>query len=85
MADFGYAIAVFGRSAMVIPFDRHFKRRKSQEQYRCELVEKILSHHRAEPNSETEDSMYIEHVKEGFPIEILENIIQRLEPRAGAQ
>lgn len=70
---------------MVIPFDRHFKRRKSQEQYRCELVEKILSHHRAEPNSETEDSMYIEHVKEGFPVEILENIIQRLEQRAGAQ
>ncbi|MBC7531446.1 MAG: hypothetical protein H7318_07695 [Oligoflexus sp.] len=70
---------------MVIPFDRHFKRRKSQEQYRRELVEKILSHHRAEPKGETEDSMYIEHVKEGFPVEILENIIQRLEQKAGAQ
>lgn len=69
---------------MVIPFDRHFKRRKSQEQYRRELVERILSHHR-QPNGEPEDSMYIEHVKDGFPIEILENIIQRLEQRAGAQ
>jgi len=32
---------------------------------------------------ESEGSMYIEHVKDGFPIEILENIVDKLERRAG--
>ncbi len=70
---------------MVISFDRHFKKRLQQEQYRRELVERILSHHKADPDGEPEGSMYIEHVKDGFPIDILENIVQRLEQRAGGQ
>lgn len=68
---------------MVIPFDRHFKKRKQREQYRLDLVERILSHHRQNPLGESEGSMYIEHVKDGFPIEILENIVDKLERRAG--
>lgn len=70
---------------MVIPFDRHLKRRKQQEQYRKELVDRILSHHRSSPDGEAENDGYLEHVKEGFPIEILENIVQKLEQRAGGQ
>jgi len=68
---------------MVIPFDRHFKKRKQREQYRLDLVERILSHHGQNPLGESEGSMYIEHVKDGFPIEILENIVDKLERRAG--
>ena len=70
---------------MVIPFDRHFKRRKQQEQYLKELVDRILTHHREHPTGESDGSMYIEHVKAGFPIDILENIVQKLEPRAGGE
>ncbi|RYZ58519.1 MAG: hypothetical protein EOP07_06765 [Proteobacteria bacterium] len=70
---------------MIIPFDRHLKRRKQQEQYRQELVDRILSHHRSSPDAEVDKDGYLEHVKEGFPIEILENIVQKLEQRAGGQ
>jgi hypothetical protein len=70
---------------MVIPFDRHLKRRKQQEQYRQELVDRILSHHRMSSDADPQSDGYIEHVKEGFPIEILENIVQKLEQRAGGQ
>ncbi|MBC7661073.1 MAG: hypothetical protein H7249_15350 [Chitinophagaceae bacterium] len=68
---------------MVIPFDRHFKRRQDQEQYRRDLVDRILAHYRQDPKENAEGSMYIEHVKQGFPVEILENIVQKLEQRAG--
>ncbi len=70
---------------MVIPFDRHFKKRKQREQYRLDLVERILSHYRDDPSGQPDGSMYIEHVKAGFPIEILENIVEKLERRAGGE
>ena len=64
---------------MVIPFDRYLSRRVQKEDYRKELVAKILAHHRASPNGEREDSMYLDHVRSGFPIDVLEGIVQKLE------
>lgn len=62
---------------MVIPFDRHLRRKREREEYRLELIDRIVSYHRAQ-GYDSEDS-YLEHVRTGFPIEILENIIEKLE------
>ncbi len=70
---------------MVIRFERYLSRRLQKEQYRKELVERILSYHRTSPDGEKEDSMYLQHVKSGFPIDVLESIVQKLEQRAGGQ
>ncbi|RZA12409.1 MAG: hypothetical protein EOP10_31450 [Proteobacteria bacterium] len=67
---------------MVIPFDRHLKRKLEREQYRRELVERIVSHHKAHGYDPSDT--YLEHVKVGFPIEILENIVQKLEQEQAA-
>lgn len=62
---------------MVIPFDRHLKRKQEREEYRRELIDRIVNYHQAH-GYDPSDS-YLEHVRTGFPIEILENIVQKLE------
>lgn len=72
---------------MVIRFEKYLSRRLQREEYRKALVERILAFHRNSPNGEKEDSMYLQHVRSGFPIDVLESIVQKIEQeqRAGGQ
>lgn len=63
---------------MVISFERVKASRDARQEYRQKLVDKILSHYDSkEDKSDTE--YYLEHIKSGFPIHILEGIAERLE------
>ncbi len=68
---------------MVISFERHLKRKQEKEAYRLELIAKIVERHAA-LGQELSDS-YLEHLKLGFPIEILESIVQKLDQDQAAQ
>ena len=67
---------------MVVDFQVHLNRRRQRSSYRAELVEKILAYHLRDPEGEKDGSLYLEHVKNGFPVHILENILERLEQKA---
>jgi hypothetical protein len=62
---------------MIIRFDRYLTRKRDREEYRRELVERIVNHHKAQGYDP--DDSYLEHVKAGFPVEILENIVQKID------
>ncbi len=70
---------------MLLDFQSHFDRRRQRSSYRAELVEKILAYNSQDPEGEREGSLYLEHVKNGFPVHILENILQRLERKVSNQ
>ncbi|SMF56274.1 hypothetical protein [Pseudobacteriovorax antillogorgiicola] len=66
---------------MVLNF-QDFKKRKAEKQsYRDSLVNKIVDHY-SEENLEKDNSFYLEHVRTGFPIHVLEGILERLEENA---
>ena len=68
---------------MVINF-QDFKQRKTEKQdYRDGLVSKIESIYKEE-NPENKESFYLEHVRNGFPIHVLEGILERLEQTSAA-
>lgn len=67
---------------MVIPFDRHIKRKQEREEYKRELIARILEYYQSQ-GVDAGDS-YLDHVKTGFPIEILENIVQKLDQEQAA-
>ncbi|MFY7928382.1 MAG: hypothetical protein ACOVS5_05895 [Oligoflexus sp.] len=64
---------------MVVSFEKYHNRRQKKLAYRQELVERIFAHHRQLPHGDAEDSFFLQHVREGFPINILENILARLD------
>ncbi len=70
---------------MLLSFQEHLDRRRQKSSYRAELVAKILEYNDQNPDGEKAGSLYIEHVKHGFPVHILENILQRLERKVSNQ
>ena len=70
---------------MILDFQAHFDKRRQKSSYREELVAKILEYNDQDPDGEKAGSLYLEHVKHGFPVHILENILQRLERKVSNQ
>ncbi|MFW7380909.1 MAG: hypothetical protein ACOH5I_18985 [Oligoflexus sp.] len=63
---------------MVIDFAKMKARRDEKLAYRQNLINRIVAHYQ-ETNHEMLDSFYMEHVRHGFPIHVLEEIAERLD------
>ncbi len=63
---------------MIISFERVKASRDAKKAYRQELVDRILNHY-GDDLKKGESEYYLEHIKSGFPIHILEGIAKRLE------
>jgi len=63
---------------MVIDFAKGKAKRDKKVAYRQRLVSRIIACYQL-TNSEVLDSFYMEHVRSGFPIHVLEEIAERLE------
>ena len=67
---------------MVVNLDK-FRRKRHQEQaYRQQLVEQIMHCHQNKPEGERADAFYFEHIRAHFSIEMLEDILRRLQQKA---
>lgn len=63
---------------MVLSFQQHHKKRVQRQEYRQRLVARITELHQQAGDDELKNELYLEHLREGFPIHILENILERL-------
>lgn len=63
---------------MIIDFTYHQERKAVKEHYRKQLVEQINAYYLSD-KARKENAFYLEHVRTGFPIHILEGILERLE------
>lgn len=63
---------------MVLDFKRFQEKRQKKANYRRQLVEQIVEHHRRAGHQEAHNVLYLEHLESGFPIHILEGIVERL-------
>lgn len=61
---------------MIIEFEVHQKIRRQKEDHRRQLVEQIES--LLLSSGESLEGAYLDHVRTGFPVHILENILHRL-------
>ncbi|MCX6131203.1 MAG: hypothetical protein NTX25_19360 [Proteobacteria bacterium] len=64
---------------MVINIQKFRKKRQEREAYKQLLVEQIREHHRLKPDGERADEFYFEHISSHFSIEMLEDILQRMQ------
>ncbi len=67
---------------MLIPFDRHLKRRQERDEYRQFLIQRIAAHH--ESQGYDLNDTFMQHVRNGFPLEKLESIVQKLDQEPAA-
>ncbi len=68
---------------MVLDF-KHFRdKRQKKVNYRQQLIEQIVDHHRRAGDQEMQNHLYLEHLERGFPIHILEGIAERLTESVG--
>ena len=63
---------------MVINFDRYLEKQVERKDYRQKLVDEIIAYYREHQGEFEAESFYLQHVRVGFPISILENIRERL-------
>ena len=63
---------------MIISFDHHREKLLERSAYRQQLVDEIMAFHLQHHGEAEAESFYLQHVRIGFPISILENILQRL-------
>ena len=70
---------------MLIDFQKYLDQKRQDLSYRSELINKIFEYHDCDPADKNSGSLYLDHVKNGFPVHILENIVARLEKKASNQ
>lgn len=63
---------------MLIDFAKSKAKREEKQAYRESLVNRILTHFQ-HADCENPGKFYLEHVRDGFPIHMLEDIAERLE------
>lgn len=67
---------------MIVNLDKYRLKRQEEQAYRQQLVEQIKNCHQSKPESERADAFYFEHIRAHFSIEMLEEILRRLQQKA---
>lgn len=67
---------------MIIPFEKYRLRRLKEQDYRLTLIDQISCWYDSRPDMERPDAFYFEHIRSHFSIEMLENILSRLNQKA---
>jgi predicted SAM-dependent methyltransferase len=70
---------------MIVNLEKYRLKRQKEQAYRLELVEQIRLCHESKPESERADTFYFEHIKAHFSIEMLEEILSRLQQKVSNQ
>lgn len=67
---------------MIVNLAKYRVKRQEEQSYRKELVDQIIICHQSKPESERAESFYFEHIRAHFSIEMLEDILSRLQQKA---
>ncbi len=67
---------------MIVNFEKYRIKRQEEQAYRIQLLEEIIMLHNRKPDGERADSFYFEHIRAHFSIEMLEDILRRLQQKA---
>lgn len=67
---------------MIVNLEKYRLKRQEEQAYRQELVHQIIVCHQGKPESERAEAFYFEHIRAHFSIEMLEEILRRLQQRA---
>jgi predicted SAM-dependent methyltransferase len=67
---------------MIVNLEKYRLKRQEEQAYRLELVEQIKLCHQSKPESERADAFYFEHIRAHFSIDMLEDILRRLQQKA---
>lgn len=63
---------------MVISFEQKLAQKKGKVAYRDELVDKIVKWHEENEQDEPKGDFYLDHLRQGLPLHMLEQIAERL-------
>jgi hypothetical protein len=67
---------------MIVNLEKYRSKRQEEQAYRLELVEQIRLCHQSKPEAERAESFYFEHIRAHFSIDMLEDILRRLQQKA---
>jgi len=67
---------------MIVNFQEYRLKRQEEQAYRQQLLEQIIYFHQNRPEGDRADSLYFEHIRAHFSIDMLEDIVRRLQQRA---
>lgn len=67
---------------MIVNLDKYRLKRQEEQAYRQELVEQIRACHQGKPEGERADAFYFDHIRAHFSIDMLEDILRRLQQKA---
>lgn len=70
---------------MIVNLEKYRLKRQEEQAYRQELVHQIILCDRGRPESERADAFYFEHIHAHFSIEMLEEILRRLQQKVSNQ
>jgi hypothetical protein len=67
---------------MIINLEKYRVKRQEEQALRHQLVEQIKLCHQSKPESERADTFYFEHIRTHFSIDMLQDILRRLQQKA---